>query len=129
MFDDDFCKKFKLQNDVNENDDILTYTHTHKHTRTHTHTHEGNLWPALVSRFVVSLIILHLTLIGVLILKSSHWQWILLIPLPLLSFSVLEYWTNVFRRPAEYLPISLCSSQHSVSLPGLEQRRSQVEYE
>jgi hypothetical protein len=69
---------------------------------------DGNMWPCLVSRMVVALVILQLTIIGLFSLKQATLQSSLLAPLPIISLYALRVWTRIFRQPAEFLPISMC---------------------
>lgn len=65
-------------------------------------------------------VLLHLTVIGLFSLKEAPYQGASLIPLPLACLAALRYWTLVFRRPAQHLPISLCPAapQPAAGTPG-----------
>jgi hypothetical protein len=71
---------------------------------------EGFVWPLLVRGMLLSLIILHLTLLGFFGLKDATYELVLVLPLPLATFYMERYWDEAFQRPAKFPPICLLST-------------------
>jgi hypothetical protein len=70
---------------------------------------EGFLWPVLVRCMLLALIILHLTLLGFFGMKDARSELMLLLPLPLATFYMDQYWNEAFKRPAKFPAICLLS--------------------
>jgi hypothetical protein len=68
---------------------------------------EGFIWPLLVRCMLLSLVILHLTLIGFFGLKKATYELFFVLPLPVATFYMDCYWNKTFQRPAKFPPMCL----------------------
>ena len=66
---------------------------------------EGFLWQLLVRHMLVALVLLHLTLLGFLGLKSAHYELMFVLPLPVMTVCMERYWNEAYQRPAQFPPI------------------------